>query len=125
MPIIVQSPTPTDEDGTPSIPMHSISRRKSRLERWIDDQHAHTDGEDLEEDSRAQGSSPKSYPYLAYSDMRRARSTSRDDDSGSITESFVLVEAGDGTGSSCREEPNVFDDEVRGRAPSRDWDGDE
>jgi hypothetical protein len=114
MPIIVQSPTPTDEDGTPPVPLHSISRRKSRLERWIDDQHAHTDEEDLEETRLARGSSPKSYPYLAYSDMRRARSTSCDDDSRSIAESFVLVEAGDGTGSSCREEPNVFNDEVRG-----------
>ena len=111
MPIIVQSPTPTDEDGTPSIPLPSISRRRSRLERWIDDQHTHTDGEDLE-DGLARGSSPKSYPYLAYSDMRRARSASCDDDSGSISESFVLVEAGDGTGSSCRQEPNIFD-EVR------------
>ena len=112
MPIIVQSPTPTDEDGVPSTPLRSVSRRKSRLERWIDDQHAHTDDED-QEDGIAQGSSPKSYPYLAYADMRRARSASCDDDSGSISESFVLVDAGDGTGNSCREEPNLFD-EVRG-----------
>jgi hypothetical protein len=112
MPIIVQSPTPTDEDGAPTIPLPSISRRKSRLELWIDDQHTHTDGEDVE-DGLARGSSSKSYPYLAYSDMRRARSASCDDDSGSISESFVLVEAGDGTGSSCREELNIFD-EVRG-----------
>lgn len=113
MPIIVQSPTPTDEDGAPTTPRRSISRRKSRLELWIDDQQAHTD----EEDGLAQGSSPKSYPYLAYSDMRRARSASCEDDSGSISESFVLVDAGDG--SSCRGELNVFD-EVRRASISRD-----
>lgn len=112
MPIIVQSPTPTDEDGAPSMPLRSVSRRKSRLDRWIDDQHANTD-EEVPEDGLAQGSSQNSCPYLAYSGMRRARSASCDDDSGSISESFVLVDAPDGTGNSCREEPNVFD-EVRG-----------
>lgn len=115
MPIIVQSPTPTDEDGAPTTPLRSVSRRKSRLEQWIEEQHARPDEED-QENGIAEGSSPRSYPYLAYSDMRRARSASCDDDSGSISESFVLVDGGDATGISCREEGNVF--EVR--APSRD-----
>lgn len=110
MPIIVQSPTPTDEDAAPTTPPRSISRRKSRLERWIGDQHAHADEED-QGDGIAQGSSPNSHPYLAYCDMRQARSASCDDDSRSIPDSFVLVDGDDGI--SCREEPNGFG-EVRG-----------
>jgi hypothetical protein len=110
MPIIVQSPTPTDEDAAPTTPPRSISRRKSRLELWIGDQHAH--GED-QGDGIAQGSSPKSYPYLAYCGMRQARSASCDDDSRSIPDSFVLVEGDDGIGGSCREELNGKE-EVRG-----------
>ena len=112
MPIIVQSPTPTDEDGMPSTPLHSISRRKSRLEQWIEDQHTHP--EENQSDGTTQGSSQNSYPYLVYSDTRRARSASCDDDSGSIPESFVLVDNGDenGIGRAGREEGNVYE-EVR------------
>ncbi|KAI9512565.1 hypothetical protein F5148DRAFT_853898 [Russula earlei] len=110
MPIIVQSPTPTDEGYGPMTPPRPVSRRKSHLELWIDDQHAHTDDQD-QEDGIGHGSSPRSYPYLAYADMRHARSASCDDDSGSISDSFVLVDGGDGTGDSCREENNkVFDE---------------
>ena len=111
MPIIVQSPTPTDEDAAPTTPSRSISRRMSRLEQWID-LHAHTDDED-QGDGVPQGSSPNSHPYLAYCDMRQARSASCDDDSRSIPDSFVLVDGDDGIGGSCREEPNGFE-EVRG-----------
>jgi hypothetical protein len=112
MPIIVQSPTPTDEDAPPTTPPRAISRRKSRLEQWIGDQHAHA-GEEDQGDGRAQGSSPKSYPYLGYCGMRQARSASCDDDSRSIADSFVLVDGDDGIGGSCREELNGFE-EVRG-----------
>jgi hypothetical protein len=120
MPIIVQSPTPTDEDGVPTTPPRSVSRRKSRLEQWIEEQHGHPDEEDQAADGIAQGSAQKSYPYPAYSDMRQARSASCDDDSGSIAESFVLVDGRDGAGSACREELNVLDEvrapgHVRGR----------
>ena len=80
------------------------------MERWIDYQHAHTDEED-QGDGIAKGSSSRSYPYLVYGDMRPARSASCDDDSGSISESFVLVDGGDGTGGSLRDR-DVFD-EVR------------
>ena len=111
MPIIVQSPTPTDEDAAPTTPSRSISRRMSRLEQWID-LHAHADDEN-QGDGIAQGSSPNSHPYLAYCDMRQARSASCDDDSRSIPDSFVLVDGDDGIGGSCREEPNGFE-EVRG-----------
>ena len=113
MPIIVQSPTPTEEDAAPTTPPRSISRRKSRLEQWIGDQHAHAEGD--QGDGVAQGSSPNSYPYLTYCDMRQARSASCDVDSGSIPDSFVLVDGddgGDGIGDSCREELNGL--EVRG-----------
>ncbi len=112
MPIIVQSPTPTDEEGvtTTLLPQHSISRRKGRLERWIEGQHAHP--EHPNDDMIAQGSSQDSYPYLAYSNTRRTRSTSCGDDSGSISESFVLVDGDDETGEPRREELSVFD-EVR------------
>ncbi len=109
MPIIVQSPTPTDEDAAPTTPPRSISRRKSHLELWIGDQHAHAG----DQDGIAQGSSPNSYPYLAYCDMRQARSASCDDDSRSIPDSFVLVDGDDGIGGSYREELNGFE-EVRG-----------
>jgi hypothetical protein len=108
IPIIVQSPTPTDEEGVPSTPLRSLSRRKSRLEQWIEDQHTHPDED--QNDGTIQGSSQKPYPYLAYFDMRRARSASRDDDSGTISESFVLVEGGDESGTACRQEPNVFEE---------------
>jgi hypothetical protein len=111
MPIIVQSPTPTEEDdATPTTPPRSISRRKSRLEQWIGDQHAHADGD--QGDGVAQGSSPNSYPYLTYYDTRQARSSSCDVDSRSIPDSFVLVDGddgGDGIGDSCREELNGFE----------------
>ncbi|KAI0296220.1 hypothetical protein BC826DRAFT_1103952 [Russula brevipes] len=109
MPIIVQSPTPTDEDGVPTTPPRSVSRRKSRLEQWIEEQHGHPDEED-QADGIAQGSAQKLYPYLSYSDMRQARSASCDDDSGSIAESFVLVDGHDGAGGACREELNVLDE---------------
>jgi hypothetical protein len=110
MPIFIQSPTPTDEDGLLSTPLRSISRRKSRLKQWVEDQHAHPDED--QNDGTTQGSSQKPYPYLAYSDMRRSRSGSCDDDSGSISESFVLVDNGDenGPGSPGREERSVFDE---------------
>lgn len=110
MPIIVQSPTPTEEDATPTTPPRSISRRKSRLEQWIGDQHTHTGGD--QGNGIAQGSSPNSYPYLAYCDMRQARSASCDVDSRSNPDSFVLVEGDDGDdgiGDSCREELNGFE----------------
>lgn len=115
MPIIVQSPTPTEEDATPSTPPRSISRRKSRLEQWIGDQHAHADGDQEDGVAQAQGSSPNSYPYLAHCGMPQARSASCDIDSRSIPDSFVLVDGDDGDdgiGDSCREELNGF--EVRG-----------
>jgi hypothetical protein len=101
MPIIVQSPTPTDEDSMASTPLHSISRRKSRLEEWIEDQN----------DGTTQGSAQQPYPYLAYSAMRSARFGSSDDDSRSISESFVLVDNCDENGPG-RRELNVFE-EVR------------
>ena len=112
MPIIVQSPTPTEEDATPTTPPRSISRRKSRLEQWIGDQHAHAGDQG---GGIAQGSSQNSYPYLAGCDMRQARSASCDIDSRSIPDSFVLVDGDDGDdgiGDSCREELNGK--EVRG-----------
>ena len=111
MPIIVQSPTPTEEDATPTTPPRPISRRKSRLEQWIGDQHAHTGG-DQGDGIAAQGSSPNSYPYLTYCDTRQARSSSCDIDSRSIPDSFVLVDGDDGCdgiGDSCREELNGFE----------------
>ena len=113
MPIIVQSPTPTDEEGVmiTLLPQHSISQRKGRLERWIEGQHAHPDAHP-NDNMMVQGSSQDSYPYLAYSNTRRARSASCEDDSGSISESFVLVGDNDETGAPRREELNVFD-EVR------------
>ena len=113
MPIIVQSPTPTDEEGvtTTFLPHPSISQRKGRLERWIEGQHAHPDAHE-NNDMIAPGSSQDSHPYLAYSNARRARSASCGDDSGSITESFVLVDGDDETGEPRREELNVFE-EVR------------
>lgn len=113
MPIIVQSPTPTDEEGviTTFPPRRSISQRKGRLERWIEGQHAHPDAHP-NENMIVQGSSQDSYPYLAFSNTRRARSASCEDDSGSISESFVLVGDDDETGEPRREELNVFD-EVR------------
>jgi hypothetical protein len=110
MPIIVQSPTPTEEDATPTTPPRSISRRRSLLEQWIGNQHAHTGGD--QGDGVAQGSSPNSYPYLAYCDTRHARSASCDVDSRSIPDSFVLVDGDDGDdriGDSCREELNGFE----------------
>jgi hypothetical protein len=110
MPIIVQSPTPTEEDATPTTPPRSLSRRRSRLEQWIGDQHAHTGGD--QGDGIAPGSSPNSYPYLAYCDTRQARSASCDIDSRSIQDSFVLVggdDGNDGIGGSCREELNEFE----------------
>ena len=113
MPIIVQSPTPTEEDATPTTPPRSISRRKSHLEQWIGEQHAHAGGD--QGVGIPQGSSPNSYPYLAYCNMQHARSASRDVDSRSIPDSFVLVEGNDGDdgiGDSCRE-LNGFE-EVRG-----------
>lgn len=112
MSIIVQSPTPTDEVGVTTTPLHqrSISQRKGRLERWIEGQHAHPDsGAHPSDDMIAQGSSQDSYPYLAYSNTRRARSASCGDDSGSISESFVLVDGDDETGEPRREELNVFE----------------
>jgi len=115
MPIIVQSPTPTEEDAAPTTPPRSISRRKSRLEQWIGDQHvAHADG-DQGGGMITQGSSQNSYPYPAYCDTRQTRSASCDVDSRSIPDSFVLVDrddGDDGIGDSCREELNGF--EVRG-----------
>ncbi|KAI0285290.1 hypothetical protein BGY98DRAFT_355728 [Russula aff. rugulosa BPL654] len=111
MPIIVQSPTPTEEDATPTTPPRPISRRKSRLEQWIGDQHAHTGG-DQGDGIAAQGSSPNSYPYLTYCDTRQTRSSSCDIDSRSIPDSFVLVDGDDGCdgiGDSCREELNGFE----------------
>jgi hypothetical protein len=112
MSIIVQSPTPTDEESVPTtlLPQRSISQRKGRLERWIEGQHAHPDAHP-NDDTIAQGSSQDSYPYLAYSNTRRARSASCGDDSGSISESFVLVDDNDETGEP-RRELNVFE-EVR------------
>jgi hypothetical protein len=112
MPIIVQSPTPTDEEGVTNtlLPQCSTSQRNGRLERWIEGQHAHPDAHPNDE-MIAQGSSQDSYPYLAYSNTRRARSASCEDDSGSISESFVLVDD-DETGEPRREELNVFE-EVR------------
>lgn len=112
MPIIVQSPTPTDEEGatTTLLPQCSISQRKGRLERWIEGQHAHPDAHP-NDDMIAQGSSQDSYPYLAYSNTRRARSASCGDDSGSISESFVLVDGDDETGEPRREDLNVFEHE--------------
>ena len=111
MPIIVQSPTPTDEGNvtTTHLPLRSIPQRKGRLERWIEGQHAHPDAHP---NMTAQGSSQDSYPYLTYSNTRRARSASCEDDSGSISESFVLVDDDDETGEPRREGLNVFE-EVR------------
>ncbi|SRR6266436_5973328 len=110
MPIIVQSPTPTEEDAVPTTPPRPISRRKSRLEQWIGDQHAHTGGD--QGNGIAQGSSPDSYPFQAYCDMRHARSASCDDDSSSIPDSFVLVDGDDDGigGSARREELNGFEE---------------
>ena len=93
------------------LPQHPISQRKGRLERWIEGQHAHPDAHP-NDNMMVQGSSQDSYPYLAYSNTRRARSASCEDDSGSISESFVLVGDNDETGAPRREELNVFD-EVR------------
>lgn len=109
MSIIVQSPTPTDEEGVISmhLPQHSISQRKGRLERWIEGQHPDADPND---DTIIQGSSQGSYPYLAYANTRPARSASCGDDSGSISESFVLVGDDDETGEPRPEELNVFDE---------------
>ncbi|KAI0275049.1 hypothetical protein BC834DRAFT_27829 [Gloeopeniophorella convolvens] len=108
MPIIVQSPTPTDDDDdVPSTPLRPIRRRKSRLERWIEDQHAPPDARQGDEITRR--SSRKSYPYLAYPDMRRARSASRDQDSESMAEGFVLVDGDDETGGPSRDPEDVFE----------------
>lgn len=111
MPIIVQSPTPTDEEGVISmlLPQHSISQQNSHLERWIEGQQP--DAHPID-DTIMQGSSQDSYPYLAYANTRRARTASCGDDSGSISESFVLVGEDDETGEPRPEELNVFD-EVR------------
>ena len=113
MPIIVQSPTPTDEEcvTTTLLPQCSISQRSGRLERWIEGQHAHPDAHP-NDDIIAQGSSQDSYPYLAYSNTHRARSASCGEDSGSISESFVLVDGDDETGEPRPEALNVFE-EVR------------
>lgn len=109
MPIIVQSPTPTDEESvTITLLPQSISRRKSRLERWIDGQDA--PDAHPKDDMITQGSSQRPHPYLAYSNTRRARSASCGDDSGSISESFVLVDGNDETGEPRREELNIFEE---------------
>ena len=111
MPIIVQSPTPTDEEGVISmlLPQHSISQEKGHLERWIEGQQPDAHPND---DTIMQRSSQDSYPYLAHANTRRARTASCGDDSGSISESFVLVGDDDETGEPRPEELNIFEEVI-------------
>ncbi len=86
-----------------------IPQWKGRFERWIECQLAPPDAHP-NDNTLMQGSSQGFYPYLAYSNTRRARSASCEDDSGSIPESFVLVDGDDETEEPRQEELSVFEE---------------